>query len=59
MMTTTQNKKVALIAGASGTVGQQLTRALVADKWQVIALTHRSACDTGGTETLEVDLLDR
>lgn len=59
MMTTTQNKKVALIAGASGTVGQQLTRALVADKWQVIALTHRSACDTGGTETLELDLLDR
>jgi len=58
-MKTTQDKKVALVAGASGIVGQQLTQALVADQWQVIALTHRSGCATGGTEAVAVDLGDR
>lgn len=58
-MKTTQGKQVALVAGASGIVGQQLTQALVADQWQVIALSHRSGSATDGIETIAVDLRDR
>ncbi len=57
-MKTTQDKKVALVAGASGIVGQQLSQALVADHWQVKALTHRSDFAVSGTEIIAVDLRD-
>ncbi|TCZ30653.1 SDR family oxidoreductase [Pantoea agglomerans] len=57
-MKTTQDKKVALVAGASGIVGQQLSQALVADHWQVKALTHRSDSAVSGTEVIAVDLRD-
>ncbi|MGK3142136.1 SDR family oxidoreductase [Pantoea sp. C2G6] len=58
-MKMTQGKKVALVAGASGIVGQQLSQALVADQWQVIALTHRSDYAVSGAEVIAVDLCDR
>ncbi|SFO13978.1 Nucleoside-diphosphate-sugar epimerase [Candidatus Pantoea varia] len=58
-MKMTQDKKVALVAGASGIVGQQLCQALVADQWQVTALTHRSELAVSGTEVIAVDLRDR
>ena len=57
-MKTTQDKKVALVAGASGIVGQQLSQALVSDHWQVKALTHRSDYAVSGTEVIAVDLRD-
>jgi nucleoside-diphosphate-sugar epimerase len=57
-MKTTQGKKVALVAGASGIVGQQLSQALLADQWQVIALTHRSDVTVSGTGVIAVDLRD-
>ena len=57
-MKTTQGKKVALVAGASGIVGQQLIQALVADQWQVTALTHRADLAVSGTGVIAVDLRD-
>lgn len=55
-MKTTQGKKVALVAGASGIVGQQLIQTLLADQWQVTALTHRADLTVSGTGVLAVDL---
>lgn len=57
-MKTTQGKKVALVAGASGIVGQQLSQALVADQWQLTALTHRSDFAVNGAGVIAVDLRD-
>ncbi|AWP34987.1 NAD-dependent dehydratase (plasmid) [Pantoea vagans] len=57
-MKMTQDKKVALVAGASGIIGQQLSQALVADQWQVTALTHQSDLAISGTEVIAVDLRD-
>ncbi|WP_337010913.1 SDR family oxidoreductase [Pantoea sp. AS142] len=58
-MKTTQGNKVALVAGASGIVGQQLSQALVTNHWQVTALTHRSDFAVSGTDVIAVDLCDR
>ncbi|THB83340.1 SDR family oxidoreductase [Pantoea allii] len=58
-MKMTQDKKVALVAGASGIVGQQLSQALVTGQWQVTALTHRSELAVSGNEIIAVDLCDR
>lgn len=57
-MKTTLGKKMALVAGASGIVGQQLSQALVADQWQVTALTHRADLAVSGTGFIAVDLRD-
>lgn len=54
----TQKNRVALVAGASGIVGQQLCQALADNHWQVRALTHRAAAAGSGMETFQVDLRD-
>jgi nucleoside-diphosphate-sugar epimerase len=51
------NKPVAVIAGAGGTVGASLARALAADGWDVVALTRKPGI-LPRARWLEVDLLD-
>lgn len=53
-----QKNRVALVAGASGIVGQQLCQALADNHWQVRALTHRAAAAGSGMEAFRVDLRD-
>ncbi|WP_336756079.1 SDR family oxidoreductase [Pantoea sp. USHLN298] len=58
-MNNRQKKRVALVAGATGIVGQQLIRALMAQHWQVTGLTRQPRPDNHSGNLLSVDLLDR
>lgn len=58
-MNNRQEKNVALVAGATGIVGQQLIRALSAQHWQVISLSRQRQPDPGQPNVLAVDLLDQ
>jgi nucleoside-diphosphate-sugar epimerase len=54
------DKKKALIAGATGVVGRNLLRHLVAlDDWDVVAVSRRKPDVKGKYEHISVDLLDR
>jgi nucleoside-diphosphate-sugar epimerase len=54
------DRKKALIAGATGVVGRNLLRHLLAlDDWDVIAVSRRNPDIEGRYEHVGVDLLDR
>lgn len=57
-MTQREIPKVALVAGASGTVGSQLVTALLVNEWQVIGLSRRAAARADNVTTVNVDLLN-
>ena len=58
-MNNRQEKRVALVAGATGIVGQQLIRTLTARQWQVIGLTRQRGTEDVKYKALSVDLLDQ
>ncbi|WP_434641477.1 SDR family oxidoreductase [Klebsiella sp. I138] len=53
-----QPQKVALVAGASGIVGQQLVKTLLHNKWEVIGLSHRVLSHPDNIPMVNVDLQD-
>lgn len=57
-MNTTQQKKVALVAGASGIVGRQLVNTLLHNEWEVIGLSRNALSHPEGIPLVNVDLLD-
>jgi nucleoside-diphosphate-sugar epimerase len=50
--------KSALVAGATGIVGNTLTRHLAQNGWRVIGLARRPPDDIGGAEPVAADLLE-
>jgi nucleoside-diphosphate-sugar epimerase len=48
----------ALIAGATGIVGNNLATLLIAEGWQVLGLARRPSADLNGVQPLAADLLD-
>ena len=53
-----QEKKTALIAGASGIVGRGIAERLVGDGWRVLCASRSGGGHLPGTEGVAVDLLD-
>lgn len=53
-----QHQNVALVAGASGIVGQQLVKTLLRNKWEVIGLSHRVLSHPDNIPMVNVDLQD-
>jgi nucleoside-diphosphate-sugar epimerase len=57
-MNKTQQQKVALVAGASGIIGNQLVKTLLRNRWEVIGLSRHALSHPDGIPMVEVDLLD-
>ncbi|AIV29567.1 SDR family oxidoreductase [Enterobacter cloacae] len=57
-MNTTQQHRVALVAGASGIVGNQLVKTLLRHQWEVIGLSRQAVSHPEGIAMVNVDLLD-
>lgn len=57
-MNTTQQHRVALVAGASGIVGNQLVKTLLRHQWEVIGLSRQAVSYPEGIAMVNVDLLD-
>ena len=53
-----QQKKVALVAGASGIVGSQLVKTLKQNSWEVIGLSRHTSSHADSIPIVTVDLLD-
>lgn len=50
--------KTAIITGPSSGIGGAIIKALTAQGWRVIGLTHKSKLDSETTKTYEIDLAD-
>ena len=50
--------KTAVVTGASGGIGLETARALLADGWQVVCLS-RHACPLEGVRSISCDITDR
>ena len=50
--------KTAVVTGASGGIGLETARALLADGWQVVCLS-RHACPLEGVRSIPCDITDR
>ncbi|MEQ4975198.1 SDR family oxidoreductase [Enterobacter cloacae] len=57
-MNKTQQHRVALVAGASGIVGNQLVKTLLRNQWEVIGLSRQAVSHPEGITMVNVDLLD-
>ena len=57
-MNKTQQHRVALVAGASGIVGNQLVKTLLRHQWEVIGLSRQAVSHPEGIAMVNVDLLD-
>lgn len=57
-MNKTQQHRVALVAGASGIVGNQLVKTLLRNQWEVIGLSRQAVSHPEGIAMVNVDLLD-
>ncbi|MGK3113523.1 SDR family oxidoreductase [Candidatus Pantoea formicae] len=57
-MNTTRSDKVALVAGATGIVGNQLVKTLLHEGWEVIGLSRHALPHPDNIPIVTVDLLD-